>query len=89
MNGRHAGVLVCAATDNSRPVCSHARDYGFLTMNPTGPPPGVKDVPSLPFTVPAGETLRLKFGVLLHASPEFMDPAKAAPVVSAELKAWK
>ena len=89
MNGRHAGVLVCAATDNSRPVWSHARDYGFLTMNPTGPPPGVKDVPSLPFTVPAGETLRLKFGVLLHASPEFMDPAKAAPVVSAELKAWK
>ena len=89
MNGRHAGVLVFAATDNSRPVWSHARDYGFLAMNPTGPPPGVKDVPSLPFTVPTGETLALKFGVLLHASPECMDPAKAASAVSGELKAWK
>ena len=89
MNGRHAGVLVFAATDNSRPIWSHARDYGFLAMNPTGPPPGVKDVPSLPFTVPTGETLTLKFGVLLHASPEFMDPAKAASAVSGELKAWK
>lgn len=58
-------------------------------MNPTGPPPGVKDVPSLPFTAPAGEPLRLKFGVLLHASPEPMDPVKAASVVSGELKAWK
>ena len=58
-------------------------------MNPTGPPPGVKDVPSLPFTVLAGEPLALKFGVLLHASPEPMDPAKAASVVSAELKAWR
>lgn len=88
-SGRHAGVLVCAATDNSRPVWSHARDYGFLAMNPTGPPPGVKDVPSLPFTVPRGETLRLKFGVLLHASPEPMDAAKSASAVSGELKAWK
>jgi hypothetical protein len=89
MNGRHAGVLVVVATDNSRPVWSHARDYGFLAVNPTGPPPGGKDVPSLPFTVATGEPLRLKFGVLLHASPEPMNPAKAAPVVSAELKSWK
>jgi hypothetical protein len=58
-------------------------------MNPTGPPPGVKDVPSLPFTVPAGEALRLKFGVLLHASPEPMAPAKAASAVSGALEAWK
>jgi putative membrane-bound dehydrogenase-like protein len=88
-NGSYAGVLVCAATDNPRPVWSHARDYGFLAMNPTGPPPGVKDVPSLPFTVPAGEALRLKFGVLLHASPEPMAPAKAASAVSGALEAWK
>ena len=41
------------------------------------------------FTVLAGESLRLKFGVLLHASPEPLDPAKAAPTVNAEMKAWK
>ena len=89
MNGRHAGVLAFAAEDNSRPVWSHARDYGFLALNPTGPPPGAKDLPSLPFTVPAGEPLRLKFGVLLHASPEPMAPAEAASAVSGALKAWK
>jgi len=70
MNGRHAGILALAAMDNARPVWSHARDYGFLALNPTGPPPDAKDVPSLPFTVPAGEALRLKFGVLLHASAD-------------------
>jgi hypothetical protein len=43
----------------------------------------------VPFTLPAGEPLRMKFGVFLHASPEPMDPAKAAAVVSGELKAWK
>lgn len=89
LGGKHAGILALAAADNARPVWSHARDYGFLAMNPTGPPPGVKDVPSVPFTIPAGESLRMKFGVLLHASPEPLDPAKAAPVVSAELKAWR
>ena len=90
VNGRHAGVLAVAAADNSHPVWSHARDYGFLAMNPTGPPPEAKDVPSLPFTVPAGESLRMKFGVLLHSSAagETLDPAAAAPVVSEELKAW-
>ncbi len=88
VNGRHAGVFLFAAPDNSRAVWSHARDYGFLAMNPTGPPPGVKDVPSLPFNVPAGETLRLKFGVLLHASPEPMAPAQAASAVSGALKKW-
>jgi hypothetical protein len=47
MNGRQAGILALAATDNTRPVWSHARDYGFLALNPTGPPPDAKDVPSV------------------------------------------
>ena len=91
MNGRHAGILALAAKDNARPVWSHARDYGFLALNPTGPPPDAKDVPSVPFTVPASETLRLKFGVLLHASAveKQFDPSKAAAAVSAALDAWK
>ncbi len=91
LNDRHAGILSVAAADNARPVWAHARDYGFLALNPTGPPPDGKDVPSIPFTVPAGETWRMKFGLLLHSSPAAkpFDATKAAPVVSAALKAWK
>lgn len=90
VNGRHAGLLAIAATDNQRPVWAHARDYGFLALNPTGPPPGAKDMPSVPFTVPAGESLRLKFGLLLHASPtnQLMDAARAATAIAAEVNAW-
>jgi hypothetical protein len=60
-------------------------------MNPTVPPPAAKDVPSVPFIVSAGETLRMKFGVLFRASAaeEPLDPTKAAPAESAEPKAWK
>ena len=89
MNGRHTGILVCAARDNSRQVWSHARDYGFLAMNPTGPPPEARDVPSIPFTLQAGEALRMKFGVLFYASAEPMDLTKAALAVAAELKTLK
>jgi hypothetical protein len=89
INGRHAGIFVCAATDNERPVWSHARDYGFLAMNPTGPPPGAKDVPSSPFTIRQGESLRMKFGVLLHTSADPLDLETAASTVQAELKPWK
>lgn len=91
INGRHAGILAVAAADNARPVWSHARDYGFLALNPTGPPPGAKDVPSVPFTVPAGETPRLRFGVLFHSSPanKPLDASNAAQAVGAELKGWK
>lgn len=89
MNDRHVGILACAATNNPRPVWSHARNYGFLAMNPTGPPPESKDVPSIPFTIPQGEAFRLKFGVLFHASTEPLDPTKAADLVDVELKSWK
>lgn len=88
-NDRYVGILACAATDNPRPVWSHARDYGFLAMNPTGPPADAKDVPSSPFTIPQGETLRMKFGVLLHVSKAPMDSKTAANAIDVELKSWK
>ena len=91
VNDRQAGILAVAAPDNARPVWSHARDYGFIALNPTGPPPGVKDVASIPFAVPNGESLVLKFGVLLHSSTEKepLDADIAAKTVAAELKSWK
>ena len=89
LGGKHAGILALAAADNARPVWSHARDYGFLALNPTGPPPGAKDVPSIPFTIPQGELLRMKFGLLLHAAATPLDAARAAEVAGAELQSWK
>ncbi len=78
--GRRAGILAVAAPDNARPVWSHARDYGFLALNPTGPPPDAQDVPSVPFTIPAGAEFRMRVALLFHSAPatESWDPAAAA-----------
>ena len=40
VDGKRAGILLAAAQDNSRAVWAHARDYGFLALNPTGPRAG-------------------------------------------------
>jgi hypothetical protein len=95
VNGRRAGVLLVPSNSNTRKVWTHARDYGFLALNPTGAPPDQQDVPSIPFTVPAGESLHLRFGVLLHSttldSPVVeaqFDPSQAASQIQAELQSW-
>jgi hypothetical protein len=87
-----AGILITAAADNLRPVWAHARDYGFLALNPTGPPRRSADgEPSEPFTVAKGHALRLKFAVLLHAQPsaDAWSPDAAGRAVAAALDAWK
>jgi len=92
VDGKRAGILVAAAGDNPRAVWAHARDYGFLAMNPTGPPRNPKDSePSVPFKVAKGEALRLKFAVLLHAQPaaDAWSPEAAGRTVSTALDAWK
>ncbi len=83
--GRRAGILVVASSENARPVWAHARDYGFLAINPTGPPPGAKDVPSVPFTIPAGREFKSRAAFLLHSTPaaEKWDAAVAGKTVSA------
>lgn len=87
--GRRAGILVVPALENTRLVWSHARDYGFLAINPTSPPPGAKDVPSGPFTVAAGEGFAMKATFVLHSSPvaEKWDAAAVAKTVSGTMKA--
>jgi hypothetical protein len=87
---RRAGILAVAASDNPRPVWAHARDYGFVALNPTGPPPDRKDVPSLPFTIPAGETFQMRFGVVLHSAPvgNPLDPKTASSAVGELLRDW-
>jgi len=92
VDGKRAGILLAAAQDNSRAVWAHARDYGFLALNPTAPPRRPVDgEPSEPFTVAKGDALRLKFAVLLHAQPaaDAWSPAMAGHAVAAALDGWK
>ncbi|MBU6222764.1 MAG: PmoA family protein [Planctomycetes bacterium] len=92
IDGTRAGILVAAAADNPRAVWAHARDYGFLALNPTGPPRRPADgEPAEPFTVAKGDALRLKFAVLLHAQPaaDAWSPDAASRAVAAALDAWK
>ena len=67
IDGVRGGLFVAAATENMRPMWAHARGYGFLAMNPTGPPAGGDDVPSVAFTVPADQWFDMKFGVLMYS----------------------
>ena len=80
-----AGILVVAAPENTRPLWSHARDYGFLAINPTGPPPGAQDVPSVPFTVATAAPFTIRATFILHSSPTVKkwDPAAAAETLLA------
>jgi len=90
INGTRSGILAVASPINARPVWAHARDYGFIALNPTGPPPGIKDIPSIAFTVPKGESFKMDFGVLLHGTsqPKGMDISDSADAVTEALKLW-
>lgn len=86
-----AGILVVAARGNPRPVWTHARDYGFLALNPTGPPQRpADDEPPTAFTILPGGIFRMRFGVLLHAQPSTAawNPEVASTAISKALDAW-
>jgi len=89
--GRRAGILVIPAAGNARPSWSHARDYGFLGVNPTGPPPDHQDVPSIPFTIPAGEPFTMSATFILHGNAvgEPWDAASAVKTTSDFMKRQK
>lgn len=66
---RIAGILAIVGPTSSRPVWVHARDYGFLALNPTGVPDKTDDsLPSHSFEVAKGATLTLAYTLVLHAS---------------------
>ena len=79
---RRAGVLVVVLPEASRKCWGHTRDYGLLVANPTPPP----DSKEKGFVVPAGESFKLGFAVLLHETGaaaardpgSAFDPAAAA-----------
>ena len=77
LDGKHAGMTIFCHPDNFRPSWFHARDYGLLEANPFGRHAFHKgDISKV--TLNPGESLRLRYGVLLHAGPSGNQPDLAA-----------
>lgn len=72
--GRPAGILLVPDAANFRRSWFHARDYGVLVANPFGRNAFTKGDKSRVVVKP-GETLRLRFGILLHSGETDLDAA--------------
>lgn len=69
LEGERVGIAFFPHPKNFRPCWYHSRDYGFIAANPFGRAAFGKGEKSA-VTVKPGETLRLRYGVLVHAAPE-------------------
>jgi hypothetical protein len=78
LDGRRLGILLMPDPANFRRAWFHARDYGLLVANPFGQNAFTKTDKSK-VIVPKGQSLRLRFGVLVHDGPINLD---------AEYKNW-
>lgn len=67
LSGRWVGMTIFSDPANFRPSWNHARDYGLLVVNPFGKKSFTGGAASR-LRVPRGETLRLKYRVLVHES---------------------
>jgi hypothetical protein len=75
--GQHAGLAIFCHPKNLRPSWFHARDYGLLQANLFGREAfGRGDKSAI--VVRPGETLRLRYGILVHSGPEGSRPDYAA-----------
>lgn len=73
IEGRHAGLAIFCHPANFRSSWFHARDYGLLVANPFGRRAfGKGDASKV--AVKPNETLRIRYGVLVHAGPESNRP---------------
>jgi hypothetical protein len=77
IDGKHVGMTLMCHPSNFRPSWFHARDRGLLEANPFGEQAFTDGGPSK-VTVKPGESLRLRYGILVHASPEGETPDLAA-----------
>jgi Methane oxygenase PmoA len=75
---QRAGILIMPDPKNFRPAWFHARDYGVLVANPFGRQAFTKGEKSA-IVVRKGESLRLRFGILVHSG---------AIDLSAAYRAW-
>lgn len=74
IDGEQLGMLLVPDPQNFRRSWFHARDYGFLAANPFGRKAFTGSEPSK-VTVPKGQSLRLRFAVLVHSGSIDLDAA--------------
>jgi hypothetical protein len=77
LSGQHAGITIFCHPGNFRPSWFHARDYGLLEANPFGRH-AFKKGDTSKVGVKPGESLRLRYGVLLHSESPDAQPNLAA-----------
>jgi len=65
VDGKRVGVLLMPHPENFRRSWFHARDYGLVVANAFGRHAFTKGAPSR-LVIKAGETLRMRFGVLVY-----------------------
>jgi len=73
IDGRRVGIALMPDPANFRPCWWHARDYGFMAGNPFGRNAFTGEAPSRVVVEP-GESLRLRYGVLIHSDPADREP---------------
>ncbi len=69
LDGHWVGMTVLTSPKNFRPCWSHARDYGFVAMNPFGLNAFTK-ADKQDVVVKKGESLRLSYAVVVHESTQ-------------------
>jgi len=73
MAGQRVGLTIFCHPDNFRPSWFHARDYGMFEANPFGRQAFGKGEKSS-IAIKPGETMRLRYGILLHSGPNDSRP---------------
>ena len=68
-HGSRCGVLVMGHRDNFKRSSFHTRDYGFVAANPFAEKAFGRSQQPAKTVVKAGESLRLRFGVLIYGLP--------------------
>ncbi len=72
LDGNWVGMAVLTSAKNFRPCWSHARDYGFVAMNPFGLNAFTK-APKQEVIVKNGQSLRISYAVVVHESTQESD----------------
>lgn len=69
LDGKWIGMTILTSPKNFRPCWSHARDYGFVAMNPFGLNAFTK-ADKQDLNVKKGESLRIGYAVVVHESAQ-------------------
>lgn len=69
VDGRWGGITVLVDANKGRACRCHARDYGFLALNPFSTKVFTGGEAS-PFLLSKGKVVRLRFGLYVHESPD-------------------